>query len=986
MALRFGFSNLCCFILALLCGMSNLAASTPSRALTQYTRTVWTQAQGLPQDTIRAIAQTQDGYLWLGTNEGLVRFDGYDFVTYTTDDGALPNNAVTSLATGPSGDLWVGTLDGLSRYSHGQFTKFTVKDGLPARPIIALIEDHAGILWVAVGGFLCKFQNGSFKIYDKASVAPVKAVQVVYEDAQQKLWVGGAGGLLTRVGEGFSAVLGPKDLGDNHINAILKDRRGVWLAAGDKGIILVEPDGRLERFDISNGLSNNLVRAICEDRTGNLWVGTDGGVSHLENDHFVSSPLGMNDASEWIWSLFEDREGDLWVGTNSALNRFREDPFLVYGRAEGLPSDQPTVVHQDAEGEIWAGFHDGGLATLGGGKPRVYTMRDGLPSNEVLGIRHSRTGDLLVATRRGLSRLHQGHFANYPAPDPLEPSAAYDALEDSRGHLWIASIRGVYEWEGSHWREAAKIDYPIALAEGSNGNIWAGTMGVGLWLVRDGKAPDSKPRVYAAADQLGSGHVRSLFQDPDGTLWIGMFGGGLSALRNGVFHRWVMRDGLLSDNISHVEDDGRGNLWLSTTRGICQISKRQLHDFSAGKIHTLSPKNYGIDDGLRSAQCAPGFPAGGGGTRTRDGHLWFPTGHGVATIDPGAITSKTIPTPVTKIVEVAADGKVLDSRGVARLKAGTGRIQIRYTGINLSRPERVTYSTRLEGLDADWIPAAGRRVVTYNPLHHGTYQFTVRAALPGGAASENEFAFEVLPHFYETPWFYVICAAVLMGGIYGVYHLRLRQIQTRFRLVLEERSRLAREIHDTLAQGFVGISSQLDALAMKLNGDPGIARENLDLARKMVRHSLTEARRSVMDLRTSDLEQRDLLAALEASARRWVAGTSVNVEVDVSRVNRKIPEHLEQNLLRIAQEAVTNALKHARARTIWVEVEDQERALRLRVRDDGQGFDPPVTFSSVGGHFGILGMRERAARLGGKFNLASRPGSGTQVEVSVPFA
>ena len=479
MAFRLSAPNLGCLILAVLSGSSDLAAVPPARALTQYTRTVWTQAQGLPQDTIRAIAQTQDGYLWLGTNEGLVRFDGYDFVTYTTDDGALPNNAVTSLATGASGDLWVGTLDGLSRYSHGQFTKFTVKDGLPARPIIALIEDHAGILWVAVGGFLCKFQNGSFTTYDKASVAPVKAVQVVYEDAQQKLWVGGAGGLLTQAGGGFSAVLGPKDLGDNHINAILKDRRGVWLATGDKGMILVQTNGSLKRFDTTNGLSNTLVRAICEDRAGNLWVGTDGGVSHLENDRFVSSPLGMNDASEWIWSLFEDREGDLWVGTNSTLNRFRQDPFLVYGRAEGLPSDQPTVIHQDAQGEIWVGFHDGGLATLGGGKPRVYGMRDGLPSNEILGIRQSRTGDLLVATRRGLSRMQHGRFSNYPAPDPQEPSAAYDALEDSHGHLWIASIRGIYEWEVSHWREIAPIDYPITLAEGQDGNIWAGTMGTG---------------------------------------------------------------------------------------------------------------------------------------------------------------------------------------------------------------------------------------------------------------------------------------------------------------------------------------------------------------------------------------------------------------------------------------------------------------------------------------------------------------------------
>jgi ligand-binding sensor domain-containing protein/two-component sensor histidine kinase len=973
-------------ILAFVSVAGELAALNPHRALTQYTRTVWTQAQGLPQDTIRAIAQTQDGYLWLGTNEGLVRFDGYEFVTHTTDDGSLPNNVVTALAAGRSGALWIGTVDGLSRYANGKFTRFTVRDGLPAKPINALIEDHAGVLWVAAGGFLARFENGKFKTYSQDRVAPIQTVQVVYEDPQQQLWVGGAGGLIKRAGDGFSAVLGPLDLGDNFINAILKDNAGLWVAAGDKGIVLVQSGGGLKWFGAGEGLPNTLVRALCEDRAGNLWAGTNGGLSRLENGRFVSPSPDVKSDSDWVWSLFEDREGDLWVGMNSALNRFRDDPFLVYGRDEGLPSDQPTVVHQDPRGEIWVGYHDGGLVALSPGPSRVYSMREGLPSNEILGIRHSRDGDLLIGTRGGLSRMHDGRFQNYPAPDPLGPTVAYDALEDLRGHLWIAGVHGVYEWDGSRWRAKIETNYPVALAEDRNGSIWAGTLATVLWLVRDGKAPDAAPRVYATADRLGSGHVRSLYPDRDGTLWIGTFGGGLSSVRNGVFHRWGMRDGLLSDNISHVEDDGKGNLWLSTSRGICQISKQQLRDFSAGKIQALTPRNYGIEDGLRSAQCAPGFPAGGGGTRTADGHLWFPTARGLATVDPSAVTRKVPTTPISRIIEVDVDGRVLDSSSSAKLKPGTSRIQFRYTGINLSTPERVRYSTLLEGLDSDWIPAGGRRVITYNPLRHGRYRFMVRSSLPGGSESESQFAFEVLPHFYETGWFFALCAASVIGGTLGIYQLHLRQIHDRFALVLEERGRLAREIHDTLAQGFVGISSQLDALAIKLDEDPAVVREGLDLARKMARHSLTEARRSVMDLRTSDLEQQDLLGALEASTHRWVAGSAVNVRVDVSRVTRKIPEDLEQNLLRIAQEAVANALKHAHASTIWVEVEAEDRALRLRVKDDGRGFEPPAAFSIVGGHFGILGMRERAERLGGKFHLASCPGSGTQVEVRVPFA
>ena len=970
---------------------AELSALSPDKALTQYTRTVWTQAQGLPQDTIRAIAQAQDGYLWLATNEGLVRFDGYDFVTYTKNDGSIPNNAVNALAVGRSGTLWIGTLGGLTRYADKKFTTFSVKDGLPARSVNSLVEDHDGSVWMTSGGFLCRFENGKIKTYPKESLAPVVTIQVVYEDAQGQLWVGGAGGVVKRVGDGFSPVLGPSELKGNFIQALLSNQEGLW-AAGNKGITLARRGGGVKQFDTRDGLPNNLVRALYQDSAGNLWAGTNGGLSRLHNSRFVSPLPDNKDDSDWVWSLFEDREGDLWVGMNSALNRFRDDLFVVYGRAEGLPSEQPTVVHQDNHGEIWVGYHDSGLVAFRGGKFRNYTTRDGLASNEIFGIRHSHNGDLLVGTRRGLNLIHDGHFMTYPDPSPPGPTVIYDVLEDSRKCIWIASARGVYQWDGGKWRPALEVrgptptTYPVALAEDRNHSIWAGTLGDVLWLVRDGKHPDAPARVYATSDQLGGGQIRSLDADADGVLWIGSFGGGLSALQDGAFHNWGMREGLLSDNISHVQDDGSGDLWLSTTRGICRIPKRQLRDFSAGKIHILTPRNYGIEDGLRSAQCAPGFPTAGGGTRTSDGRLWFPTGRGLATIDPHAIPPKTAPDPISRIVEVSVDGQILDVKGPALLRPGTGRVQFRYTGINLSTPERVQYSTRLVGLDPDWISVGRRRDITYNPLSPGKYRFMVRAALPGGGVSESDFAFEMLPHFYQSGWFFLLCAILLFGGIYSIYQFRLRQINRGFALVLEERGRLAREIHDTLAQGFVGISSQLDALAVRLEEDPDVAWLNLEVARKMARHSLTEARRSVMDLRTSELEQQDLPAALEAAAHRWVAGTAVSIRVSVSEVSSKIPDHLEQNLLRIAQEAVANAVKHAHARTIWVDLAAEDRALHLRIKDDGRGFEPSGGFSIVGGHFGILGMRERAERLGGRFDLASRPGSGTQVEVRVPFA
>ena len=425
-------------------------------------------------------------------------------------------------------------------------------------------------------------------------------------------------------------------------------------------------------------------------------------------------------------------------------------------------------------------------------------------------------------------------------------------------------------------------------------------------------------------------------------------------------------------------------LWLSTTRGICRIAKRQLREFAERQRTILEPVNYGVEDGLRSAQCSPSYPIGGGGRRTADGSLWFTTARGLAVLDPRGLQQGEL-APVVHLARMTADGLPVDLGRAARLAPGSQRIQVRYTAIHLGAPERVRYSYKLEGLDADWVWAGGRRVIDYNSLRHGRYRFVVRAHLPGGPVSQESYSFELLPRFYETAWFRLLCAALVLACAWTVFRLRVRQIRYRFALVLDERARLAREIHDTLAQGFVGISSQLDAVAMCLPDETAPARKYLDMARKMARHSLTEARRSVMDLRASVLEGRDLAAALESSARLWTAGSGVEVDVDVSGPRTALTEEAEQQLLRIAQEAMTNVLKHAGASRIWVKLHIEARRLFLRIVDNGRGFEQQDAFSSQGGHFGLIGMRERAERLGGELRLASQPGGGTEVEVKVPL-
>jgi signal transduction histidine kinase/ligand-binding sensor domain-containing protein len=956
-------------------------ALDPHKSLTQYSHRVWTQEDGLPQDTIRTVAQTGDGYLWIGTDEGLARFGGYEFTTFDKAHADLPSNSITALAAAADGSLWIGTPSGLTVYRDRRFRTYTTRDGLPDNSITNLMIDHAGVLWIVAGVSLSRFQDGRFTNFVPGPQFPVTSVRAVFEDRHQQLWVAGFSVVGKLAGGKFTPVVDEFTLGDHQVSAMTADQQDDLWMGGSSGVMVLTHDGKIRWYGVSDGLPNLFVRVLWCDRNGVIWAGTNEGLARFEGSRFTSRP---QETPAQVRCLFEDREGDLWVGASTGLGRFRDDVFTAYGKSEGLPSDDPNAVFQDRQGRVWVGFHDSGLMLFAGAGSRVYTTRDGLPNDEVFSIREAPDGDLLIAARDGMARMHEGRLKRFTPKDPLGRTTVFDALEDSSGRIWLATGGGLGELADNRYRIVAAAGEPVlisavvTLCEGRDGAIWAGTYGKGLWRVEG-----QNSRLYTLADGLPSDAIRSLYQDADGTLWIGTFGGGLAAFRNGRFESFTQKDGLLSDNVARVVDDGR-SLWLSTTRGICRVEKRQLREFAEGKRRSLDVRNYGVDDGLRSAQAAAGYPVGSGACRTADGRLWFSTSGGLAIYDPRSPRQTPLP-PVVHVVEIAAEGREVNLSQPAVLAPDSDRLQIRYAGIHLSAPERVQYSYKLEGLEKQWVNAGSRRLINYNSLPHGKYRFVVRASIPSGPASEASYSFTLLPHYYETAWFRVLCAAALAAFAWAIYQARLRQMRQRFSLVLEERARLAREIHDTLAQGFVGISSQLDAVALSMPPQDSPARQYLEMARRMARHSLTEARRSVMDLRASVLEDQDLAAALETGTRLWTAGAAVEVSVDVTGPPAKLPDDVEQHLLRIAQEAVTNVVKHAGASRILIKLHSEARKLYLRIVDNGRGFEQGDAFSALGGHFGLIGMRERAQQLGGELRLASHPGEGTEVEVMVPL-
>jgi signal transduction histidine kinase/ligand-binding sensor domain-containing protein len=943
--------------------------------LTQYSRRVWTQEQGLPQDRVRAIAQTTDGYLWLGTDEGLARWNGYEFTIIDKAGGNLPANSIQTLAAAPDGSLWIGTNGGLVWMRGGRFRTYTTRDGLADNRINKVLVDRNGVVW-ALAGAVSRLENGRFATLDSASPG---AARVACEDRSGGLLIAGLGGVV-RISGGKATEIAPASaLNGSATTSILQDRRGNLWIGGSQGLLEVTPEGARRWYGPREGLRNPFVRALLEDRDGSVWAGSDGGLVRIENGK-VGPPEQRE--GDIVGSLFEDREGNVWIGSSHGLTRLRDDLYTSYGLAEALPSDQPNAVHQDRAGRIWVGFHDAGLMQFAPER-RLLQASDGLPPSEVFSIRATRAGGLLVSTSLGLFREAGGRFEKIARPDEPGRAAVFDALEDSAGRIWAGSGAGLEELRGGQARNVivggTLFGYAVvALLETRDGAVWAGTYGRGLWRLKGGEK-----RLFTTADGLAGDDIRALHQDADGAVWIGTFGGGLSSYRDGKFQNFTSRDGLLSDNVASIVGDGDW-LWLGTTRGLCRVSRKQLNERAANRRGALTPEYYDMDDGLRSAQCAA-YPLGAGGTRSSDGRLWFTTSRGLAVLSP---TARKLPgvAPLLHIEHMTADGRDVDPAAPVRLEPGSGRVQVRYTGVYLSAPERVEYSYKLEGLDADWVRAGNRRTINYNSLRHGRYRFDLRAVAPGGEAAEASFDFELLPHYYETAWFRLLAVAALAAAVFGMYRLRLRRIGDRFALVLRERARLAREIHDTLAQGFVGISSQLDAVSMCMPEGASAARQYLDLARRMARHSLTEARRSVMDLRAGALENQDLRAALESGALAWAAGTGVEIEVSASGPREPLAGETEQHLLRIAQEAVANALKHAGAKRIRIELTADGGSVRLRITDNGRGFDQQSAFSSTSAHFGLLGMRERAERLGGKMRLASQPGEGTEVEVTAPLS
>lgn len=957
-------------------------ALDPSKQLSQFGHRSWTQQQGLPQDAVRAIAQAPDGALWVGTDEGLARFDGVEFTIYRQSDTGLPSSTVTALLAARDGSIWVGMLGSVAHLKDGRFTNYTTATGLGSQSVADLLESRDGTVWAVGGRLVTAFRNGSVINYGLEDGVPTEGLRELLETPEGQLLGAGYGEVVRFDGTRFARLSNDPALAEAFCTSLGLGRDGVLWAGTTRGLVSIAPDGSTRRFDVDSGLPAVPVRAIVSDKDGVLWVGTPNGLARLAGDRFVPVSTPTLRSGIVVWDVFEGRDGTLWVGTSSGLHRFRELEFTVYGTPEGFPSDQPSAVYQAPGGEIWIGFQDAGVMLLDGANSRRFTRASGLlPSDEVHSVRGTRGGDVLVGTRGGLARIGPGGSRRIaPTIDPLGRTTVYDAIEDAQGRLWLATSHGVIRVVGGIETRTfgggpTLSDAVVALAFDQEGALWAGSYDSGLWRYRDGSVDR-----FTRENGLRTNAIRALVQDGD-ILWIGTSGGGLAWHRRGAFGHLTASEGLDSNNVGQVITGDPEYLWLGTSLGLARLTRAAIFDRGFRRGDDVL---YAASRGLRSSHCAPGFPVSGGGMLDRDGRIWVVTANGLATLQTGSLAEPD-PPPAPQILAGLVDGLPVDVNAPIELAPDTGRLEFRYASVWLSTPERLQYQYRLEGLESNWIAAGARRTADYNNLPPGRYRFLVRATLGEGVHSPTT-AVDVVRRasWVEAGWFPFAVLAGLALAAWGLYWLRLRQVRARFAVVLDERARISRDLHDTLAQDFVGISTQLSAVAGAIRQDPAVAEERLALARRMTQHGLTEARRSIMDLRMSALDGRDLPSAIDHVARAITAGT--NVALTVAAEPAATPSHKDrqQQVLRIAQEALANAIKHGRPTAIDLALRSENGETVLTVKDDGSGFDPDGVFSTGRGHFGLLGMRERARRMGGEISVSSAPGAGTTVELRVP--
>jgi ligand-binding sensor domain-containing protein/signal transduction histidine kinase len=974
----------------------------------EYSVDPWETAEGdkgLPQNSVVSIAQTHDGYLWLGTFNGLVRFDGVRFVVFDAiNTPELASSRITFVYADRSGALWIVSEFGdVARFAAGHFTRFTALDGVPPHGASTMSEDAAGDLWLASsrneGCF--RFEKGRFVLRMPPNPETSAGINGFALADDGILW-GNQNSVLVPIKPGESSEhfrLSP-NLAKPLIDASGVDpaealqwktatpgKTGVWIASGDGARKLL--GGRWARVLITPVLLGSISR-IYEDRDGNVWLGTwrDGLARFDPQGGFQRFRLTSSPVPESIRCITQDTEGNLWIGTDGAgLYRVKPRAFKTYGASDGLNSKVVKSVTQDRDGTIWV--VNGEAVTL-------------LPNQQPPGVNPAnlrlsgawcslvdREGTGWIGTfGSGLVRYRNQIPFTY-IPTSRTTGTVLALFQDRKGILWVGRADGLVQVDGD---TLLKIEPPPslknmdvrALAEDRTGQLYVGLNGEGVLRYADGQWTR-----FSRNDGLVDDHVWSLYVDAEDTVWIGTYGSGLSRLKGGKVFNFSRGPSRLPGIITSILEDDNGNLWLGSNRGVCRVKRRELNELADGGHAGPTLGNYGTADGLGTTECASGLQPSA--WKARDGRLWFATVAGVSVVDPSHLPVNPIPPPVA-IEEVVVDDQPV-ARGLENVAVAPGkhRLEIHFTALSFTAPDQVRFKYQLEGWDPDWIETGGRRTAYFTSVDPGEYRFRVIACNNDGVWNETGAALGVimLPFFWQTAWFQILSGVALLGGVAGLARfVAVRKMRTelerlqRQNAVNQERTRIARDMHDDLGANLTQISFLSD-LAGKEGQPPDRVKQDLQelsgLAQEVVRH-LDELVWVVNPDHDQTASFVDYLGAYSEDYLR-VRGIACRFDFPSDLARLTLDSNTRHQFFLAYKEVLNNVLKHAAATEVTLQARIDHGLLRVNVRDNGRGFDPmgSSAFSN-----GLTNLRQRLAALNGKCAFHSAPGQGTDVQLELP--
>ena len=981
------FSTVARWVLIVACVAGSFAfafALDPNRLMSQYVRQQWIGSE-FSGSSVTAIQQSIDGYLWIGTDRGLLRFDGFNFRTVPLVSGeqdyAAPDSPVLGLITDGSGNLWIrrqGTP--LLRYAGGRFTSVSPDVSLVASQATAMSPDiNGGVLLADAGAGILRLHGNTL---EKAMNAfgGVSAVISVTESVDGKVWVGtlDAGLFLLASGQTTNISAG---LPERKINCLLSvGTQQLWVGT-DKGLYRWE-GARFQRVEIPAG--DLQILTMLRDRDSNIWVGTTGGLLRINaagTSFWEEKELRGNGG---INALFEDREGDLWIGGARGVARIRDSVFVTYSTAREFSFEHIGPVFVDRENRTWLAPQEGGLYFLKDG--RIQSVRSELLAKDVVYSISGAEDEIWVGRQQGgLTRLryHNGNVETktYTEAQGLAQNSVYAVFQSRDGTVWAGTLSGGLS-RFSHGRflnyttaDGLAANTVSSIFETSDGTMWVGTPN-GLSSLANGKW-----RSYGVREGLPSQNVICLFEDSAGNLWVGT-SGGLALFRSGMFRAPAEWPSMLHEPISGIAEDRNGSLWMATSIHVLKVPRVRL---LSDDLQEADLRLFGTADGLPSKQ---GVDRSRSVVSDSQGRIWFSLAGGVSVADPSHLID-ALPPAIAHVETVLADGVPLKRGEVVRIPSSQKRITFDYSGLSLAIPTRVHFRYMVEGFDRGWSEQVVTHEAVYTNLGPGSYRFRVMASNSrvGWNGSEAAINFEVEPAFWQTLWFRSAVVLLAAGATLLLYWLRLRhlthEMNLRFEERLAERTRIAQELHDTLLQGFLSASMQLDVAADYLPPESA-AKPIVARVLELMRGVIADSRRVVRGLRSQGDVPRELDQAFSRVPEELGSKQAADFRVVVEGSPRPLRLFIRDDVYRMGREALVNAFRHSGANSIHVELEYGSRALRVRIHDDGCGIDEQVLRAGREGHFGLPGMRERAERIGARLRVWSRPQQGTEVELSVP--